>query len=83
MAKAQSLLKKMRNNCRCVCVFQCCVSGSIDEEIDIHSAEREPFMRQQSQFYFANYLANVDRQTPNLDEGPHMSETAEIRAAIP
>lgn len=37
IGRTQALLKNMRNHCRCICVFQCCVSGSIDEDIDFNS----------------------------------------------
>lgn len=70
-------VEKMRNNCRCICIFQCCVS---DSEIDetIHQSSATTPMRQD---LFKDYFSH--RPEPNLDEGPSKYGTDHNPKAIP
>ena len=70
-------LRSMKNNCRCICIFQCCVSDSeIDDHIHQHSATPTP----NREDLFRDYLSH--RPEPILDEPLAKYGTCHVPKAI-
>jgi hypothetical protein len=61
-------LQSVKNNCRCICIFQCCVSDTIiDEEISqMNTPLNTPLSTDD---LFSDYF-HKNHQLPNLDEVP-------------